>query len=634
MDGSWYRGAWAVARRISVAFLLLLTLGAVAAPVAAEDNTGPNHITPRLGPAAGGTSVIIAGEHFTGALGVRFGDTDAARFTVNDTGTQITAITPAHNPGPAAVTVRLANGTPVGEGVFTFTGITGVTPDSGPTTGNTPFAVSGFGFSTDATVTFDTALATNVHLVAPGLLVGLTPAHAAGPVSVTVTNTDGSTLAKPNAYTYADISAPGPPTITGIDPLQGPATDPTATSTTSNDGGENHRFYVTITGTNFQWGATVTFAATPAPFVFVVSPTQIDVVPPPHAAGTVPVTVTNPDTQSAMFSTPGFTYVQGQELPLTIDDIEPSSGPTGPNEARLVKIEGTGFKQGATVTFGTVAATSVTVLNGEHIVVNAPDQDAGTVDVTVTNPDHTSVTKTGAYTYFTPVRVRSITPRSGPTAGGTAVTITGSNFQQGATVAFDDQQATNVVVNGDGTQITATTPAHHPGVATITVTNPDHSRGYLPLGFSFTGDGNPPPTATLAIREVFPAVGPSAGGAHVIIRGSGFTAATTVTFDGIAATQVTLLDSRTLTAVTPAHAAGPVTVAVSNGNNATATWDMKYLYSDDTNPRKTWDTVDDTPTGAPSGRPAPGGAGSGGTGTAGAAGVGTGSAPNPAPPSR
>ena len=632
MAGSRYGGMWAVARRVGIALLLLLTLGGVAAPVAAEDSNTSNHITPRSGPAAGGTSVIIVGEHFTGAVGVRFGDTDAASFTVNDAGTQITAVTPAHTPGPTPVVVRLANSTAVGEGVFTFTGITGVTPDSGPTTGNTPFAVNGFGFSADATVTFDTAPATNVHLVAPGLLVGLTPAHVAGAVSVTVTNTDNSALTKPNAYTYADAPAAGPPTITGIDPLQGPVTDPTATSATSNDSGENHSVYVTITGTNFQRGAVVTFGDTAARLVYVASATQIFVVPPPHAAGTVSVTVTNPDHQSATFSTPGFTYVPVQSLPLSIHEIQPSSGPTGPNEARLVMIEGTGFKQGAIVTFGTVAATTVTVLNSEHLVVNAPDQAAGTVDVTVTNPDSTSVVKQAAYTYFTPVRVQSITPTSGPAAGGTSVTIAGSNFQQGATVAFDDKQATNIVVNAGGTQITATTPAHHPGVATILITNPDHSRGYLPLGYAFTGDENTPPTATLAIREVFPSVGPTAGGVHVIVRGSGFTANTTVAFDGIAATQVTLLDSRTLTIVTPAHAAGPVAVTVSNGNGMTAIWDKKYIYVDETNPRKTWDIVDDTPTGVPSGRPASGGSGSGAG--AGTAGVGTGSAPSSAPLSR
>src|SRR5262245_28954304 len=119
MDRARYRGIWASARRISVVFLLLLTFGTVAARATAEDASGPDHITPRVGPAAGGTRVTITGEHFTGATGVRFGDTDAASFTINDTGTQITAVTPAHNPGPAPVVVRLASGIPVGEGVFT-----------------------------------------------------------------------------------------------------------------------------------------------------------------------------------------------------------------------------------------------------------------------------------------------------------------------------------------------------------------------------------------------------------------------------------------------------------------------------------------------------------------------------------
>src|SRR5204863_527825 len=52
--------------------------------------------------------------------------------------------------------------------------------------------------------------------------------------------------------------------------------------------------------------------------------------------------------------------------------------------------------------------------------------------------------------------VSSVAPNSGSTAGGTAVTITGSNFAAGATVTFGAAAATNVVVVS-GTQITATT---------------------------------------------------------------------------------------------------------------------------------------------------------------------------------
>ncbi len=54
--------------------------------------------------------------------------------------------------------------------------------------------------------------------------------------------------------------------------------------------------------------------------------------------------------------------------------------------------------------------------------------------------------------------VTSVSPNSGTTAGGTAVTITGTNFATGATVTFGGTAATNVVV-ASSTSITATTPA-------------------------------------------------------------------------------------------------------------------------------------------------------------------------------
>ena len=66
--------------------------------------------------------------------------------------------------------------------------------------------------------------------------------------------------------------------------------------------------------------------------------------------------------------------------------------------------------------------------------------------------------------------VRSVSPNSGPAAGGTAVTITGTNFAAGATVTFGAAAASNVVVVS-GTQITATTPAGSAGAVTLTVTD-------------------------------------------------------------------------------------------------------------------------------------------------------------------
>ena len=79
--------------------------------------------------------------------------------------------------------------------------------------------------------------------------------------------------------------------------------------------------------------------------------------------------------------------------------------------------------------------------------------------------------------------VSSVSPNNGPTAGGTGVTITGTNFAAGATVTFGGTAATNVVVVSS-TSITATTPAHAAGAVTVTVTVNGQS-GSLSNGFTY-----------------------------------------------------------------------------------------------------------------------------------------------------
>lgn len=79
--------------------------------------------------------------------------------------------------------------------------------------------------------------------------------------------------------------------------------------------------------------------------------------------------------------------------------------------------------------------------------------------------------------------VSSVSPNSGSTAGGTAVTITGANFASGATVTFGGTVATSVVVTSS-TSITATTPAHRAGAATVTVTVSGQT-GSLTNGYTY-----------------------------------------------------------------------------------------------------------------------------------------------------
>ncbi|HEY7113692.1 MAG TPA: IPT/TIG domain-containing protein [Thermoanaerobaculia bacterium] len=79
--------------------------------------------------------------------------------------------------------------------------------------------------------------------------------------------------------------------------------------------------------------------------------------------------------------------------------------------------------------------------------------------------------------------VTSITPTSGPAAGGTAITITGTNFVSGATVKIGGAAATNVVFNG-ATSLTCKAPARSAGALyDVVVTNPSTKTGTLTKGW-------------------------------------------------------------------------------------------------------------------------------------------------------
>jgi hypothetical protein len=80
--------------------------------------------------------------------------------------------------------------------------------------------------------------------------------------------------------------------------------------------------------------------------------------------------------------------------------------------------------------------------------------------------------------------VTAVSPASGSTGGGTPIIITGTNFQSGATVTVGGTAATSVVfVNA--TTLTAVTPAHTAGNASVVVTNPSAQAGTLNPAFFY-----------------------------------------------------------------------------------------------------------------------------------------------------
>lgn len=158
--------------------------------------------------------------------------------------------------------------------------------------------------------------------------------------------------------------------------------------------------------------------------------------------------------------------------------------------------------------------------------------------------------------------VISIAPDHGPVIGGTAVTITGTNFADDATVVFgsgdDAVDATSIVVV-DTETITCVTPAHAVGATDVTVTNPGSDFLFDTLEGGFTYEYEPGTPLSLTPNQ-----GTFAGGTPVTITGSGFVDGATVAFDGVAATEVVVVNSTTITCVTPPHAAEAVDVTVEN----------------------------------------------------------------------
>jgi hypothetical protein len=80
--------------------------------------------------------------------------------------------------------------------------------------------------------------------------------------------------------------------------------------------------------------------------------------------------------------------------------------------------------------------------------------------------------------------VTNVDPNSGLASGGTAVIITGTNFEDGATVKFGSVAATFVGFNSP-TSLSASTPAGSAGAVGVTVTNPDGQSATLPGGFTY-----------------------------------------------------------------------------------------------------------------------------------------------------
>jgi hypothetical protein len=241
----------------------------------------------------------------------------------------------------------------------------------------------------------------------------------------------------------------------------------------------------TVTGAGFSTSG-VTFPLTLSPGQTAALKVQFD----PTAAGTV----TGQLTFTSNSSTGGASVIglSGSGVAMLTALTCTSASMTGAgNDACTVALNAAASSGGVTITLASdnsavSVPASVTVASGSTSASFTANVAAVTATQTATL---TAIEESDPQTFALQLNaaaptVSSVSPKSGPTAGGTAVTITGTNFAAGATVTFGGTAATNVVVE-NSTTLTATTPSGSAGAVTVGVTNSGTLSGSLANGFTY-----------------------------------------------------------------------------------------------------------------------------------------------------
>ncbi|MFF9785189.1 IPT/TIG domain-containing protein, partial [Streptomyces nigrescens] len=206
-----------------------------------------------------------------------------------------------------------------------------------------------------------------------------------------------------------------------------------------------------------------------------------------------------------------------------VTSVSPAQG--APAGGTSVTITGSGFTGATMVRFGANGTTFV-IVSDTQITAKTP-AGAGTVQVTVTAPTGTS-TQSVFFTYTPAPVLTTLSPPSGPTAGGNVVTINGTNLAGATSVKFGSNSA--VLLTNTATQITVIAPAGT-GTVNVTVT----TAGGTSNALAYTYAAVPVP----AISSLSPTSGPTSGGNVVTINGTNLAGATSVKFGSNSAVLLT-----------------------------------------------------------------------------------------------
>ena len=213
----------------------------------------------------------------------------------------------------------------------------------------------------------------------------------------------------------------------------------------------------------------------------------------------------------------------------------------------------------------TVAPTTTTT--SHPATTTTTTTHPATTTTTTTHPATTTTTTTHPATTTTTtaatnaVVVSRVAPGTGPTSGGTSVTISGTGLSGATAVHFGSVSAS--ILSDSATSLTATAPPSIGGSVDVTVTTTAGTSQTTAVDqYTYI---YPKPVIT----SISPSAGAPGGGSAVTITGSGFTGATTVSF-GSSVASFTVLSTTSIAATEPAGSATSVVDVTVTGPGGTS----------------------------------------------------------------
>lgn len=398
-------------------------------------------IWPSSGPSMGGTVITIRGFQLYGASSVTVCGTPATNVQWIDSST-VRAVTPPGIPGECDVAVTIPSGTVVRVRGFRYAAppqLVQMSPSAGPVAGGTQFTLSGSNLAGVSALMIGGGAATNVQVLDASTITAWTPSALPGSYDVTVATPGGSAVL-PNAFTYHL-----PPVVDSVSPTTATVFGP---------------FDITITGSSLSGTTGVRVGTADATNVMAGSPNTVTATVPQLSAGS----------RDLLLTTPGGTATLSGAVtvisPPTIASLSPNASP--PEGGIVVTVAGANLLGATSMTIGGVPVAQLTVLDASTATAVVPPGLIGLRDVVINTPYGVGG-RAGVFRYAEAPVLTSVSPPVVPSAGGSTITLIGTNLTAATEVTVGGVPATQVRLVDENT-MTARTPPGRPGLYDVRVT--------------------------------------------------------------------------------------------------------------------------------------------------------------------